>query len=281
MVHSSHFGRVVVAIDASAPNVSALEIAARFADAMSSELVGLFVENVDLLNLASLPFSREVTVQTVTHRKLSPSEIERGYRGAAAIAKKALARLASERDLRWRFDVVRGHMTPEIVSAAKSCDLLVLSEQLRSLEERRTEIGVRIVYEDVPCNATLVVGPRSGHRSGPVVAVVQSDSLAEHVVEMAASIAGNLNLPIHILSISKGENEPQSIQQICDDLELPQSNVILESIDGFSAFEIGAIVNSVDANVVIMSADLDERITRSRVTAMEKVISTPILVMRS
>ena len=52
--------RIVVGLDAGPRDRAALEAAAQLAARMQAELVGLFVEDIDLLHLAGLPFAREV-----------------------------------------------------------------------------------------------------------------------------------------------------------------------------------------------------------------------------
>ncbi len=280
MVQANRFERVVVAIDAAAPNISALEIAAQFADAMSSELIGLFVESSDLLNLAALPFTREITIQSALQRKLSTKEIERDFKRAAATAQQTLAKLADERNLRWQFDVVRGHMTPELISAAKSCDLLILSEQLRSFEEKRADIGIRIVFEDVPCNATLVVGPKPSVGGGPILAIVQPGPATEQLVDLAATIATDNNQAVHIVSLSADAKELEALRTVVDNLELSLSDVMLKSVDGFNTAEISAIANAIGASVIVMCADRDEVSAQARIAAIEKLTSASILIVR-
>ena len=52
--------RILVALDASRHSLAALEAAAELAARLKAELVGLFVEDIDLLRLAGLPFAREI-----------------------------------------------------------------------------------------------------------------------------------------------------------------------------------------------------------------------------
>ena len=52
--------RILVALDASAANRTALQTAALLASELQAELQALFVEDINLLRLAELPFAREV-----------------------------------------------------------------------------------------------------------------------------------------------------------------------------------------------------------------------------
>ena len=52
--------RILIALDASTHSLAALHAAAEMAANMQAELIGLFVEDENLLHLAGLPFAQEV-----------------------------------------------------------------------------------------------------------------------------------------------------------------------------------------------------------------------------
>ncbi|MGB7837261.1 MAG: universal stress protein, partial [Terrimicrobiaceae bacterium] len=53
--------RILVALDASAHSRAALEAACELALGLDAELSGLFVEDINLLRLAQLPFASEIS----------------------------------------------------------------------------------------------------------------------------------------------------------------------------------------------------------------------------
>ena len=72
--------RILVALDASQHSLAALEAASELAEALKAELVGIFVEDVNLLNLAGLPFVREVGYPSGAARPLDSPSMERALR---------------------------------------------------------------------------------------------------------------------------------------------------------------------------------------------------------
>ena len=118
--------RVILGFDAAAPlNRAALEAAALLAQRMEAELVGLFIENVDLLHLAALPFTREIDLLSATSRDLDTERMERALRALARDAQRMLASVAGRGTLRWSFRVTRGALAAELLAAAGEADLLV------------------------------------------------------------------------------------------------------------------------------------------------------------
>ena len=62
---SGPIDRVVVPLDAAAESRHAIETAARLAARAGAPLHGVFVEDEDLLRLASLPFARQFTLGAI------------------------------------------------------------------------------------------------------------------------------------------------------------------------------------------------------------------------
>lgn len=120
--------RILVALDASPHSLAALEAAAELAASMDAELLGLFVEDINLVRLADLPFAQEVGGYSAVVRKLDAHQLERQLRAQANRARRAIARLADLAQLRWSFDVVRGAIPTELLTAAMKADLIILGK---------------------------------------------------------------------------------------------------------------------------------------------------------
>jgi len=118
--------RILVALDASISGLSALEAAVALASRLEAELIGLFVEDADLLKLAALPFAREVGFPSAIRRRLGSAEMERSLRAQASRAEAALVAAADRQSVRCSFRVVRGQVTEQVLEAATEVDLLAL-----------------------------------------------------------------------------------------------------------------------------------------------------------
>ena len=118
--------RILVALDASVSSLAALEAAVALASRLEAELIGLFVEDVNLLKLAALPFAREVGFSSARRRRLGSVEMERSLRAQASRAEAALIAAAERQSVRCSFRVVRGEVTAQVLEAATEVDLLAL-----------------------------------------------------------------------------------------------------------------------------------------------------------
>jgi len=117
--------RVIVALDPAPRHRALLEAAAEAAGRMEAELVGLFVENQDLLHFAALPFAREVGVASATRRPRDLESMERLLRALAKEAHEMLASIAGRAPVRWSFRVARGSPLVELLAAAEDADLVI------------------------------------------------------------------------------------------------------------------------------------------------------------
>jgi len=118
--------RILVAIDASASSLAALEAAASLAAKMQAELLGLFIEDINLLRFAGLPFAREISQLTVLARRLESPDMERALRAQAARAQRALALAAESMRVPWSFRTARGQVVESLLVAAAEADLVAL-----------------------------------------------------------------------------------------------------------------------------------------------------------
>src|SRR5262245_55288088 len=143
--------RILVALDASQHSLAALEAASELAEALRAELVGIFVEDVNLLHLAGLPFVREIEYPSGTARPLDGSSMERALRIQADQVRQILIGVAARHRIRWSFRVVRGQVANELLSAAQEADLLALGRaSLASTRRVRLGTTARVVVAQAP-----------------------------------------------------------------------------------------------------------------------------------
>ncbi len=127
------FRRILVALDASQESMVALSTAAQMARRLHAELVGLFVEDENLLKLVQHPFAREVNLLTRIGRSLDTATLERDLKMQAALARRGLERAAAEMQVPWSFRVARGAVEAELLAAALEADIVAIGRSVRRL----------------------------------------------------------------------------------------------------------------------------------------------------
>jgi nucleotide-binding universal stress UspA family protein len=117
--------RIVVGIDSRPQDRAALEAAMQLAVRLQTELVGLFVEDIDLLHLAALPFAREIGFPSATARALDIEVMERSLRTLAGDIQRTMAAIAARAPVPWSFRVTRGALMHELRAAVAPGDIVV------------------------------------------------------------------------------------------------------------------------------------------------------------
>lgn len=181
--------RIVVAIEPSVHGRAALEAAASIAERLGAELVGLYVEDVELLTFAAHPFAREFSMRWAAGRTLSGRAMSSALRSEAERARALLADTAGRHRVPWSFAVRRGEVASELVAAVERSDLLVLG-RTRAAAVRHRRLGSTVRRVVGTCTTAVLVVPGDGESSGPVVALFEDADRGPAVVAMAAALAG-------------------------------------------------------------------------------------------
>lgn len=139
---------ILLALESGA-DVMALEAAAELAVLLRGTLQGVFVENVELLRLAQLPFAREISLASNTVRQLQGKQLERELRAQAEQVRGLLERQARRHSLQWSFRVVRGAVMAAI---AGNLDIAVVGRpQVQRRQSAVTDGGtVMVPYNGSP-----------------------------------------------------------------------------------------------------------------------------------
>lgn len=181
--------RIVIALDASPPSLAALEAAAMLAARINAELLGVFIEDVNLVRLAGLPFAAEIGVLLPRTRPLAEEEMERHLRAQRTRAEEALERVAHRLQLRWSFRVARGQIVTELLAAALDADLMALGAVSTQMI-RRAWLGSTTQALMAHAARPLLITPRGATVRSPIAVVytgspgsLQALSLARYVVE--------------------------------------------------------------------------------------------------
>jgi nucleotide-binding universal stress UspA family protein len=125
---STRLDRILVAVDASSHSRAALEAAADLASSLDLELVGIFVEDINLMRLAELPIAVEIEMTTGREQRIDPGRLRRQIAWRARQAQRMMAQLAQRRNISWRFLIRQGHIHDELLAASTPDDLVILGK---------------------------------------------------------------------------------------------------------------------------------------------------------
>jgi hypothetical protein len=179
--------RVVVSLDAVSESGPAIDTAARLAARWRVPLRGVFMEDEELIGLASLPFARQVTLATGPG-PLTKDHIEDHFRAFAERSRRELAAAASQHGVEWSFEVVRGLLAAAGIGGKS--DLVVTGAASRPVGDH-FRISSRWWSLTAIIARPLLLAKRRWETGGSIFALLRPRGpQSARMLEIAAQIAG-------------------------------------------------------------------------------------------
>jgi len=203
--------RILVALDASPHSIAALEAAVELAARFRAELLGLFVEDINLLRLAKMPFARELGLFSASRRPLDTQEVERQLRAQTARIRKLLATLGERAQISWSFRVARGRIVSEVLTAAAEADLVLLGKTGWPVAHpRRLGSTIRAVLSAAP--GPLLVFQHGARLKPPILVLYDGSPAADRALVAAATLMAQEDSQLIVLALSNQPAEAERLQ---------------------------------------------------------------------
>lgn len=204
-------GRVLVLLDGSRLSLDALEAAADIAHARGAEVLGIFVEEVNLLRSAGYGWSREVGASSGQARPLDAARVQARMQALAEQARRSLSQAMARRAIPQVLKLCRGQVVSEVLNLASPGDLLVLGRVGWSgIPGARIGSTARALVLQAPGDVLLWTRPRP-RPQGRVVVLLNHDQGANHrAVRVGADLALQYHQPLSVL-VRTTDSDPQRI----------------------------------------------------------------------
>ncbi len=187
------FRRILMAVDSTPENLFTIESVANLAARLEAELLGLFVEDIDLLRLAEHPEASAVSLLSAGRQHLTLGTVQQALRAQAARGRRAVEEAAARRRVRSSFQVRRGRVATEVLALAEDADLVIVGWSTGgfpgpSLNHRRPPGTTARAVAAGASGSVLVLRHRVAFK-GPVLAVYDGSADAARVITAAIQLA--------------------------------------------------------------------------------------------
>jgi len=272
--------RIVVAVDASPHSRAAMEAAVRLAARFDAVLLGLFVEDINVLRIAGLPHAQEFGVYSAQRRQINTVDVERQLRVRSRQVEDRFRLLSERASVQGTFRVTRGSVGTEIQSAAADADLLIVGRAGWSqLRERQVGSTTRAVCSAGAPRITAVL--QSGAQLAPPILVVYDASeAAEKALVFAARLVDEMRGPLEVLLVADSELLLQARRNL-----LEQSLTELKVMNHQHSLITSALQNLIQAiyvlhaQTVVLPASLS-LLQEGRVVSFLEQADIPVLLVR-
>ena len=240
--------RIVIALESICENLKALEVAAEMAARIKAELHGIFIEDVNLVSAAHLPFVRQVSLHSAATRSFEPGDIEAEFRAMASRARGCLEDFASRMKVPWSFRIHRGDRL-SLVSGTERSDLLVLETATKpfarymKLPTDWSEISLHSK------RACLLLSASTSRRKGTLV-VYDGSEAGERAMAAAIALDGTSGALMIVVPATASEGDAQK------KLRVAGMEADLYSIEKLNSAELLRVIAQANCDLAILPASL-------------------------
>ncbi|NTW49984.1 MAG: universal stress protein [Chlorobiales bacterium] len=270
--------RILIAIDGSPHSQAALEAAVEMARLLQAELTGIFVEDINLLRLAELPFAREVCRHRATSEKMTLSRIERQLRLQAKEAQQALQKSAERRTVQYSFRVVRGPVSEELLRAALETDLLALGRTSRPLSQHSHLGSTAKTAIAQARSAVLLMRPDLALKH-PVAVFYEGSEGSNRALAVAAEMAKQTG-HLHVLIWAETDGKAREYQQeIGTKLQGTGLSIEYQRLAVPDSTHLSGLLRVSGIGLLVLS-DLDSKLAQETIHVLLEELDYPVLLVR-
>ena len=204
--------RIAITLDAFEVSPGALEQAVLLAERMGAQLEGIFIEDIDLIQVAELPFLREVRSVSRSVSEVSLYRMEQELRVLARRAERLLGEQASRHNVAWSFRVWRGSIDTDLLSADLEADVFALTRlgvslvRLPVLSTRSTAVSVLFTASEASLRALETAVKLASDPAAylNIILPAVDEAEAAHLQEMAAKQLGKHMSGVRFINLQDG-----------------------------------------------------------------------------
>jgi nucleotide-binding universal stress UspA family protein len=270
--------RILVVLDNSREGAARMESATRLAARCGAELLGLFVEDINLLNLAGLPFAREIAHNTATGRVLDRDAMERSLRAQADELRHRLESGAAGARITCNFRVTRGHVVPELLALARDIDLMVLGDLVQAYRSSR-EIEPAALQVLMQASCSVWLQRRIQRVVQPVIVLVEDKESVDRLLTIGSQLAIDDGDDLLILIASRQDADAAQIEARTHQwLSSRRNSARISRLASTAVGRIAQFVDTARASVLVLSAKSPQLDENQRMQLLGSVDCTVVVV---
>ncbi len=268
---------IAVALDCSPHSIASLTAAAELARLMHADLTGIFVEDINLIRMAELPFCHEIRMYTSEPEKVDSSQLERSLKLQARTAKESLQNIAEQFMVKHSFRVCRGMVPAEVIAAAVEADLLVLGRSGRSpaCHKGLGSTAKKALAEGK--KPLLFVRPGFSAKEWPILVLYDGSAGSQQALGTALDLI-HPGTSLNVLLL--GETREETIEmeyQLTNKITIPGSVIQYYHLPLKNGKTLLRYIRLVDSGLLVLSDQM--KISREAVHQLINEIDYPVLLV--
>ena len=268
---------ITVALDCSPHSFASLNAAAEIARLMHADLTGIFVEDINLLRMADIPFCHEIRMYTSETEKVDSLKLERSLKLQAKSAEEALTRVAGKCMVQHSFKVCRGIVPAEVLAAACEADLLVLGRSGRSPTCRKGLGSTARKALAEGKKPLLLIRPGFSVKDWPVLVLYDGSEGSRQALDAALDLT-QPDITLNVLILDETLERGRKIEhELSESIALPESAFVYHHLPLKDGKTLLRYIRMVDSGLLVLSDRMN--ISREAVHELINEIDYPVLLV--
>lgn len=205
------FKRLVLGLQPSSPD-RAMRLAVDLANMLRLDLLGLFLDDTSLHDLARIPIARELRPLKGGWRAIDLDQLSHELEVAARKSERVFAEAVKQLSTSCRFEVIKGRTATTIKQVSRSDDIVMLVEPANPAERATQQFAWLTDAAFRSACAVIFVPPVIARRAGPVVAIATAPD--DPSIQAAAMIATSAKEHLVIVGLSGRKLDEHAIGSI-------------------------------------------------------------------
>lgn len=182
-----------------------------------AEITGLFIEDLEVLNLSRLRVSREVRYEDASTRVPDAADMERQIRAHGRRVRAAFEDRARAMNVASTFRVTRGPLTSSLLEASAGFDVLVVASARDWMGQR---LSLRMQLPELLDSGppTLVIVKEPSQSANCIAALYRDSASGRAALQMASDIARTEDLALAVLLPAEDEMQQARLRSQAGDL---------------------------------------------------------------
>lgn len=203
--------RIVVGLTAASDAERGIAAAAVLAGVTEAKIVGLFVQEEIMFDLAEFPFARVLDFDSPKPREISRQSMQEAFARTAAVCERVLSKRAAKAQVNWSFSTRQGDLNTVVEAMAGSGDYVVLPGETHGMGTHSLIHTLRMVPAGVG-GVVVAALHRKSRSTGPIVAIDDGDETGARTVVLAARLAALEGKPLHLIVIAAADADAERIE---------------------------------------------------------------------
>ncbi len=273
-------GRIILGFGATSDVDRSVVTAITLAKAIEREIIGLYVTEEEMVEMAGLPFTCTLETRTAQRLELTASIMSEALDRGATRSRQSLSVHAHQANVKWSFSTKSGEMPGRLCAAAIAGDYLVISGDKYGFD------GVHLlkqIHQAPGSVEALVIAPIRSTKDmgGPIIVIEDGDATGEKTLSLASRIAMATSAEMIILALADSQKQANNILDRAMKLVPRGQKVTIHRLVPGATDELKATIEHLSPSFIIADLQGEPFGRDSSAKTLLRTARAPVVLLRS